>query len=97
MFSIYQRKQVIFDHLKEAIYLLLTLKKNIFLEIIYWPLEPNSLKKIDTVGENSIATTKIRNNYVTIQSLIFPILDFSLLLLASFLVSILCFFFDGSL
>ena len=26
-----------------------------------------------TVGENIIATTKIRNNYVTIQSFIFPI------------------------
>ena len=29
---------------------------------------------IYTVGENIIATTKIRNNYVTIQSLILPIL-----------------------
>jgi hypothetical protein len=27
-----------------------------------------------TVGENIIATTKIRNNYAAIQSLIFPIL-----------------------
>ena len=27
-----------------------------------------------TVGENIIATTKIRNNYVTIQTFIFPIL-----------------------
>ena len=27
-----------------------------------------------TVGENIIATTKIQNNYVTIQSFIFPIL-----------------------
>ena len=34
-----------------------------------------------TVGENIIATTKIRNNYVAIQSFIFPILNFSLLLL----------------
>ena len=64
-----------------------------------------------TVGENIIATTKIGNNYGAIQSFIFPniaieILDFSLLLLvklsllilfAPFLVSVLCFFFDGSL
>ena len=64
-----------------------------------------------TVSENIIATTKIRNNYDDIQSFIFPniaivILDFSLLLLvklsllilfAFFLVSVLCFFFDGSL
>ena len=54
-----------------------------------------------TVGENIISTTKIRNNYDAIQSLIF--LYFSLLLLvklslfASHLVSVLCFFFDGLL
>ena len=29
---------------------------------------------VHTVGENIIATTKIRNNYGAIQSLIFPIL-----------------------
>ena len=29
---------------------------------------------LNTVGENIIATTKIRNNYVAIQSFIFPIL-----------------------
>ena len=64
-------------------------------------------KLLGTVSENIIATSKIRNNYGAIQSLIFPpILDFSLLLLvklsllipfASFLVSFLCFFFDGFL
>ena len=56
-----------------------------------------------TVGENIIATTKIRNIYGAIQSLI---LNFSLLLLvklsllilfAAFLVLVLCFFFDGPL
>jgi hypothetical protein len=54
---------------------------------------------------NIIPTTKIRNNYGAIQSFIFSIY-FSLLLLvklsfliffASFLVSVLCFFFDGFL
>ena len=57
-----------------------------------------------TVSKNIIATTKIQNNYGAIQSLIFPI--FSLLLLvklsllilfASFLVSVFCFFFDSFL
>ena len=45
-----------------------------------------------TFGENIIATTKIRNNYITIQSFIFPIaiLDFSLLLLVK--LSLLNFF-----
>ena len=64
----------------------------------------------DKVCENIIATTKIRNNYDAIQSFKLPILrqqywtfllllvKLSLLILfASFLVSILCFFFDGSL
>ena len=41
-----------------------------------------------TVGENIIATTKIRNNHVKLSLLI---------LFASFLVSVFCFFFDGSL
>ena len=64
-----------------------------------------------TVGENIIATTKIRNNYGAIRSfkisnIAIAILDFSLLLLvklsliilfASFLVSVLCFFYDGFL
>ena len=35
------------------------------------------MKQNCTVGENIIATTKIRNNYGAIQSFIFPILDFS--------------------
>ena len=56
---------------------------------------------ISTVGENIIATIKIRNNYCAIQSFKFPILplvNLSLLILfASFFVSVLCFFFDGSL
>ena len=70
-----------------------------------------SNRLISTVGENIIATTKIRNNYGAIKSLIFfkfaiAILDFSLLLLVklsllilfvSFLVSVNWFFFDGSL
>ena len=58
-----------------------------------------------TAGENINATTKKRNNYVAIQSLIFP-LDSSLMLLkklsllilfASVFVSVLSFFFYGSL
>ena len=70
----------------------------------------NPKQKPFTVGENIIATTKIRNNYGVIQTFKFPIviaiLDFSLLLLVkssllilytSFLVSVLCFFFDGFL
>ena len=52
------------------------------------------LKASYIVGENIIATTKIRNNYVTIQSFIFPILRqypfwylsfFASFLMASFL------------
>jgi hypothetical protein len=54
-----------------------------------------------TVGENIIATTKIRNNYGAIQSFNFsllPLVQLSLLILfASFLVSVLFFFFDDSL
>ena len=59
------------------------------------------------VGGNIIATTKIRNNYGAIQSIIFPILRqqywtflyCSLLSYHpySFLVSVLCFFFDSPL
>ena len=36
--------------------------------------QQTSSAKGNTVGENIIATTKIRNNYVTIKSFIFPIL-----------------------
>ena len=59
-----------------------------------------------TVGENIIATTKILNNYGTIQSNfqysdsnigISSIAPSLLILFASFLVSVFCFFFDGSL
>ena len=60
-----------------------------------------------TAGENINAASKIRNNYVATQAFILPIiLDFSLLLLlklsllilyASFLVLVLCFFFDSFL
>ena len=63
-----------------------------------------------TVGDNIIATTKIRNNYgaliINFSNIAIAILDFSLLLLvklslfilfASFLVQVNCFFFDGSL
>ena len=53
------------------------------------------LKTYYTVGENIIATTKIRNNYGAIQSFIFSILllvKLSLLILfAFFLVSVLCY------
>ena len=53
------------------------------------------------VGENIIATTKIRNNYGAIQSFKFPILPLVklslLILFASFFVSVLCLFSDGSL
>ena len=57
---------------------------------------------ICTVGENIIATIKMRNNYGAIQfsNIAIAILDFSLSLLilsASFLVSVICFFFDGPL
>jgi hypothetical protein len=61
-----------------------------------------SAGQILTVGENIIATTKIRNNYGAIQSFKFLILRNSIYcplysLLASFLVLDLCFFFDGFL
>ena len=54
----------------------------------------NSKSISDTVGENIITTIKIRNNYGAIQS--FKIFNL-LILVAPFLVSVLCFFFDGSL
>ena len=37
-------------------------------------MERVDLKRIDIVGENVIATIKMRNNYGDIQSFIFPIL-----------------------
>ena len=52
----------------------------------HWEKQWNDLERtIYTVGENIIATTLIRNNYVTIQSFIFSniaiaIFDFSLLI-----------------
>jgi hypothetical protein len=53
-----------------------------------------------TVGENIIATTKIRNDYGVIQSLDFYLLlivKLSLLIIFGFfLLSVLCFFFDSS-
>ena len=57
---------------------------------------------LDTVVKNIIATTKIRNNYVAIQSLIFSLLllvklSLSIRFASSFLVSVLCFFFDDFL
>ena len=63
-------------------------------------MSENVLKFVqwDTVGENVIATTKIQNNYVAIQSFIslLPLVKLSLLIIfAYFLVSVLCFFFDG--
>ena len=50
-----------------------------------------------TVGENIIATTKIRNNYAAIQLFLVKLSLLILFALAAFLVSVLCFFFDGSL
>ena len=50
-----------------------------------------------TVGENIIATTKIRNNYGPIHSFKFPILDFSLLRLVKLsLLFLFATFFDIS-
>ena len=43
--------------------------------IIYATISPKIIVIFGiTVGENIIATTKIRNNYVAIKSFIFPIL-----------------------
>ena len=55
--------------------------------------------KVYTVGENIIATTKIRNNYGAIKFLFsIALVKLPLLILfASFFVSFLCFFFYGSL
>ena len=54
-----------------------------------------------TDRENIIASTKIQNNYGAIQSLFFSLLllvKLSLLILfASFLALVICFFFDGFL
>ena len=54
----------------------------------------------DTVGVNIIATTKIQDNYGGIQSFIFSIAPCKVITFnpfESFFVSVLCFFFDGSL
>ena len=45
-----------------------------YLSIYLSMLEFKLIGREATVGENIIATTKIRNNYVTIQSFILPIL-----------------------
>ena len=62
-----------------------------------------------TVGENIIATTKLRNNYGAIQSFIYQYCDSNFGLssiapckvitlnpLCILFVSVICFFFDGS-
>ena len=72
--------------------------------------ESFNLKSTLTAGENIISTTKIRNNYGAIQSFIFRYCDSNiglffmflvklslLILFASFLVLVHCFFLDGSL
>ena len=74
---------------------------------IIWAIICNQIMKQDTnyhdystVGKNIIATTKIRNDYGAIKSFISLLLLVKLSLLipfASFLVSDLCFFFDGFL
>ena len=108
MISIYKNK-LVFVYNMFTLMILFIKKKNICIHHIQ-DIRVYNIIAYYTIDKNIITTTKIRIYYGVIQSFIshiaIAILDFSLLLLvklsllipfASFLVSVLCFFFDGSL